>query len=84
MAPFTLYLAMAHNPEDSAGAQLAMFVALKLLLTPYRGKAEAIKALEDELERVRADILASGSTDRKLDAFNIAAEGLMDVIRPRP
>jgi hypothetical protein len=48
-----------HNPEDSAGSQLAMIVALKLLLSQYRGNPEAIAALESELERMRALLLVT-------------------------
>jgi hypothetical protein len=71
----------AHNPEDSAGAQLAMLVALKLLLTPYRGNAAAIEALEDELERMRADLLATASEERKVYAFDETAEALIAVVK---
>ena len=73
-----------HNPEDSAGAQLAMLAALQLLLTPYRGNAAAIAALETELERMRSLLLASPAEDRKLRAFEEAAESLLSVIRPGP
>ena len=73
---------MAHNPEDSAGAQLAMIVALKLLMTPYRGNAQAIASLEEGLEQMRANMLASHSSEQKLEAFNETAEALMAVIRP--
>lgn len=72
---------MAHNPEDSAGAQLAMIVALKLLLTGYRSNPSALAAMTDELEHVRADILASRSSDQKLNAFNETADALLDVLR---
>lgn len=71
-----------HNPEDSAGAQLAMIVALKLLLSPYRGNPEAIAALESELERMRALLLASPAEERKLQAFDETAESLLQVVKP--
>lgn len=71
-----------HNPEDSAGAQLAMIVALKLLLSPYRGNPEAIAALESELERMRASLLASPAEERKLQAFDETAESLLQVVKP--
>jgi hypothetical protein len=71
-----------HNQEDSAGAQLAMIVALKLLLSPYRGNPEAIAALESELERMRASLLASPADERKLQAFDETAESLLQVVKP--
>jgi uncharacterized protein (DUF1786 family) len=71
-----------HNPEDSAGAQLAMLVALKLLLTPYRGNQQAIETLRDELERMRAMLLASPAEERKLHAFDEAAESLIQAVKP--
>lgn len=70
-----------HNPEDSAGAQLAMIVALKLLLSPYRGNPEVIAALENELERMRSLLLASPSEERKLTAFERTAESLLQVVK---
>lgn len=73
-----------HNPEDSAGAQLAMMAALKLLLTPYSGNEQARAALEAALETIRASLLASPSEDRKLQAFDEAAESLISVVRPKP
>ena len=73
-----------HNPEDSAGAQLAMMVAVKLLLTPHRGNDAAIVSLESELERMRALLLASPAEERKLAAFDETAESLIEVVRPKP
>ena len=73
-----------HDPEDSAGAQLAMLVALKLLLTPYRGNSAAIGALESELEAMRAVLLGSSAEDRKLQGFEATAESLLEVIKPKP
>lgn len=70
---------MAHDPEDSAGAQLAMLVALKLLLSAYSGNSEAKNALDNELERMRADLLGTASSERKLLAFNETAEALVKV-----
>lgn len=72
----------SHDPEDSAGAQLAMIVALKLLLSSHRGNPEAAVALEQELERMRALLLASPAEERKVVAFNETAEALMQVLRP--
>ena len=73
-----------HNPEDSAGAQLAMMVALKLLLSSYRGNESAIASLESELERMRALLLASPAEERKVSAFDEAAESLLELVRPKP
>jgi hypothetical protein len=72
---------MAHNPEDSAGAQLAIVVAVKLLLSSHRGNPAATDALSNELERIRSSLLASNSTEQKLHAFNETAEALLDVLR---
>ena len=71
-----------HNPEDSAGAQLAMIVALKLLLSSYRGNPAAATALEQELEQMRALLLASPAEERKIAAFNETAEALLQALRP--
>lgn len=75
---------MAHNPEDSAGAQLAIIVAVKLLLSQFKDHPGHAVILEGELERMGASILASGSTDRKLEAFQATAEALMAAIKPAP
>jgi len=72
---------MAHNPEDSAGAQLAIIVAVKLLLSAHKGNPSATAALTDKLERMRSDLLASNSTEQKLHAFDETAEALLDVLR---
>lgn len=71
-----------HNPEDSAGAQLAMLVAVQLLLSSYRGNADAVSALETGLEQMRALLLASAAADRKIFAFEETAESLLQVIKP--
>lgn len=73
-----------HDPEDSAGAQLAMIVALKLLLSSHRGNPTAASALEQELERMRALLLASPAEERKVVAFNETAEALLQALRPAP
>lgn len=75
---------MAHNPEDSAGAQLALAVAVNLLLSRHRGDARMVKALEEGLEHMRAHILASSSTERKLQAFEEVAETLQATISGSP
>jgi len=72
---------MAHNPEDSAGAQLAIIVAVKLLLSAHKGNPSATAALTDKLERMRSDLLASNSTEQQLHAFDETAEALLDVLR---
>lgn len=72
-----------HNPEDSAGAQLAMLVAVKLMLSQHQGNLAVLRALEGELERMRATMLGSSSSDRKLEAFDAAADALLEVVRPR-
>ncbi len=72
----------AHNPEESAGGQLALTVAVKLLLTSFRGNPQAADTLEAELESLRADILAGPLEESKIDGFEAMAEALMQTIRP--
>jgi len=69
-----------HNPEDSAGAQLALVVAVKLLLSQFRGNEQALVALESELEAMRALLLCSPAEDRKLKAFEETAKSLLAVL----
>jgi hypothetical protein len=66
-----------HNPEDSAGAQLAILVSLQLVLSQYRGNQELLSALESELEHMRGLLLSSSASDRKLLAFDATAEALI-------
>ena len=73
-----------HNPEDSAGVQVAIMVAVKLLLSQFRGNEQAAVALESELERMRALLLASPAEERKVQAFDEAAESLIEAVRPSP
>lgn len=71
-------MTMANEHLDAtAGAQLAMMVALKLLLTPYKGNQQAIAALQSELERNRSSLLASAASDYKIHAFDETAETLI-------
>jgi len=74
-------LNMAHDPEDSAGAQLALIAAVKLLLSAYRGNDQALQALTAELESMRANLLATSCTERKLHAFDEAAQGLLQALQ---
>lgn len=71
---------MAHNPEDSAGAQLAIIAAVKLLLSAYKGNPALTTAMTEELERMRSDLLASNSSEQKLHALNETADALLDVL----
>lgn len=73
-----------HSPEATAGAQLAMIPVLKLLLTPYRGNAQAISALTNELEEVRALLLSTDTTEATLAAFESAAESFLEVVAVAP
>ena len=72
-----------HVPDDSAGAQLAMLVAIKLLLTRYRGNPQAVQSLDIELEAMRANLLASAASDRKVVAFDTTAKSLREVVEPK-
>lgn len=67
----------AHNPEDSAGAQIAMMVALGALLRLHQGNPVVGHALEQGMEAARAGLLASPSEERKLQAFEEVAEVLL-------
>lgn len=60
-----------------AGTQIAMATALKLVLTSYKAHPDAINALRNELEEMRASLLASSASDRKLEAFEGCAESLL-------
>lgn len=71
----------AHNPEDSAGAQLAMLAALKYLLSAHRGNEAVAAGLEQTLEEMRAVLLASPAEERKITAFDSAAESLLHSLR---
>jgi len=72
---------MAHNPEHSAEAQLALVVAVKLLLTTLRANPLASAAMADEMERMRANLLATNSTDQKLHAFDETAGALLNALK---
>ena len=73
---------MSHTLDDSAGSQLALLAAVKLLLTPHRGDLDAIKGLRHELDMTR-DLLASvAGTERKLLSFEATSEALMAVLAP--
>jgi len=73
---------MPHTLDDSAGSQLALLAAVKLLLAPYRGDLDAIKGLRHELDMTR-DLLASvPGTERKLLSFETTSEALMAVLAP--
>lgn len=74
----------AHNPEDSAGAQLAMLVALKYLLSAHVNTPGVEEGLRGNLESMRADLLASSSEERKLQAFEVTAEALLQALKPAP
>lgn len=69
------------NPSDVAGAQLALIVAVQLLLSPHRGNAASLAALESELEAMRARLLASPAEERKIAAFEDMAETLLTTLR---
>ncbi len=72
---------MTHHPDDSAGAQLALAVAVKLLLSAHRSNPQASAMLEEELEHMRAGLLGSSGSDRKLHAFDETAEALLQALR---
>lgn len=69
-----------HHLDATAGVQLAMMAALKLLLTPYKGNQQAIAALTSELEEHRALLLSSSASDYKIEAFEAAAGSLLEVL----
>lgn len=55
--------------------------AVKLLLSAYKTNSAAAMTMAEELERMRADLLASNSSERELHAFNETADALLDVLR---
>ena len=67
-----------------AGSQVALATALKLLLSSYQGNAQATVSLQQELERAKADILASRASDYKIKAFDEVATSLLDILRSKP
>lgn len=69
-----------HHLDATAGAQLALVVAVKLLLTPYKGNSAAHAALQEELESMKADLLGSHASDYKIEAFEAMAESLLEVV----
>jgi hypothetical protein len=73
---------MPLNHEDSAGSQLALLAAVKLLLAPHRGDLDAIKGLRHELDNTRELLASLAGTERKLLSFEVTAEALMSVLAP--
>lgn len=63
-----------------AGAQLAMLNAVRLLLVPYRGNQKAIAAFQEDLERDKANLLASQSSDFKIRAYEETMETLIEAL----
>jgi ATP-dependent Clp protease adapter protein ClpS len=72
-----------HVVEQSAGAQLAIITAVKLLLSVHYGNLAVVSALEDEMARARVKLHASRPSERKLQGFDDAAAALLDAVRPR-
>lgn len=52
-----------------SGAQIAMQNVVALLLMTYRGNPQIVSALQEALEFGKANLLASKSSDFKIDAF---------------
>jgi hypothetical protein len=73
---------MPHTHDDSAGSQLALLAAVKLLLTPHRGDLDSIKRLRQELDHTRELLTSVQGTERKLLSFEITAETLLSVLAP--
>lgn len=73
---------MPLNPDDSAGSQLALLAAVKLLLAPYRGDLTTIRGLRHELDNTRELLASLPGTERKLLSFEVTAEALMAVLAP--
>ena len=73
---------MPHSLDDSAGAQLALMAAVKLLLAPHRGDLDAIKGLRHELDLTRELLGSVPGTERKMLAFEATSEALMAVLAP--
>ncbi len=73
---------MPHTLQDSAGAQLALLAAVKLLLAPHRGDLDTIKGLRHELDQTRDLLSGIPGTEQKLLSFEVTAEALMGVLAP--
>jgi hypothetical protein len=52
-----------------AGSQIAMQNVLALLLASYRGNPQIVAALQEAMEFGKANLLASKSSDFKIDAY---------------
>jgi hypothetical protein len=73
---------MPDTSDDSAGTQLALLAAVKLLLAPHRGDLDAIRRLRQELDSTRELLASVPGMDRKLSSFEVTAEALMAVLAP--
>jgi hypothetical protein len=73
---------MPHSLEDSAGAQLALLAAVKLLLAPHRGDLDTIIGLRHELDQTRDLLKALPGMEQKLLSFEVTAEALLGVLAP--
>jgi hypothetical protein len=70
-----------HHLDAVAGTQLALVTATKLLLSSYQGNSQAEYALQEELERMKSNMLHSSSSDYKIEAFDEAADALLSVLK---
>lgn len=70
--------ALRDHLDAVAGAQLAMMTALSVTLTPYKKNPQALEALRHALEDIRAGLLASSASDRKIHHFDEVAETLLE------
>lgn len=68
---------LRHQLDVATGAQMAMLVALRALLEPYKGNPLAIAALSIGLEHAHAGMLNSQSSDAKIQAFLEIREALL-------
>ena len=69
-----------YHLDAIAGAQLALMVAVKLLLSAHKGNSQAIAAMANELEDARSLLLGSPASEYQIAAFEAAAESLIEVL----
>lgn len=67
--------------DSVAGIQDAFSVVTAMLLAQYRGNAEAEQNLVRGLEHTRAILLGSKASEYKIEAFNQAAEALLESLK---
>ena len=63
-----------------SGAQIAMQNVLALLLVTYRGNPQIVSTLQQAMEFGKANLLASKSSDFKIDAFEETMKSVISAL----